>query len=345
MTTQELHIAIDILLQKSSSNWNKNFLPQELDFFLNREITKFIKTRFNPRSNTKQLGSFDTIKRVQDTNVLYNTVSLPILSLNQKEVYIKLPFDFLDYISSEIDLIPNCNPSLVPDSQISYNYKTVTIPNFISASTLIISTVINGLTTVLFDLTSLPNEYFPQDSIQDYRKEFIYSNAIIGEITRKLPKDLEFRYNKLTKKLEFRSTKLFLINVIRNGVVITTTDTIEVDLYKLITTTLTSPVRIVDEEFKSDINNSYLSKSKDENVVAYLRDDGIIFPKVKNVVMKTVNLTYKVKPLKIDLLLGYNSELPDTVLEEIVGNVAESIKAVIASDTYEKFKQDNLLTE
>jgi len=33
MTTQELHIELDLLLQKVNSHWNQNLLPQEKIYF------------------------------------------------------------------------------------------------------------------------------------------------------------------------------------------------------------------------------------------------------------------------------------------------------------------------
>jgi len=94
ITTQELHIALDLLLQKSNSHWNKNFLPQEKDWFLNQEIKKFIKQRLNPLSNDKRLGAFDTIKRVEDLNALQRTLIVYGAQL-AKDVNIPLPFDYL----------------------------------------------------------------------------------------------------------------------------------------------------------------------------------------------------------------------------------------------------------
>ena len=73
MTAQDLHIEIDLLLQKVNTHWNQNLLPQEKDLFLNREVTRFIKQRLNTLSNIKREALFDTVKRTVDlSSILLN---------------------------------------------------------------------------------------------------------------------------------------------------------------------------------------------------------------------------------------------------------------------------------
>ena len=90
---------------------------------------------------------------------------------------------------------------------------------------------------------------------------------------------------------------------------------------------------------------SFLSSSKDESYTGYLRNNLVLLPKISNVVLSTARLTYLCKPLKVDVLLDYNSDFSSETLEEIVSNLAQQLKGVIASDTYEKFAQENLLIE
>jgi hypothetical protein len=340
MTTQELHINLDVLLQKSNSNWNKNFLPQEKDFFINREILKIIKQRLNPLSNNKRLNIFDIIKRTQDLNIKLDTVVLPIESYNEKEDIVYLPFNYLYYISSETNSLPVCNKEVlnIVTNQTYFKY----IDAFTDLTEeIIIQIIFNGNTIELFNTNNLPFDYLPQDGIQDYRKKFILNNAILNSVLRNIPKEIEITFDKVTNKFVFKSKSIF--SLILNGNLVNTVTTSS-NVYN-IETKLVSDVRISSEEFKSNINKSCLSGSKDESVVGYLRGSFILFPKTSNVVKSLLTLTYISKPLKIDLLLDYNSDLSNELLEEVISNVAESMKAVIASDTYEKYKQDNLLIE
>lgn len=346
MTAQELHISIDILLQKVSSNWNKNFLPQEVDFFINREILKFIKRKLNPRSDAKQLTVFDTIKRTQDLDSLLRTVTLPVVDYNQKEAIYRLPFDFLYYVSSEVEVTPKCDTITIPYIPFSYYYKSIAQLRDVSAiSSVILSVTINTITTLLFDYSLLPSQFIPQDGVADYRKRFIYNNAMLVEITKNLPDGLEIEVNNVTKDFTFRSSNDFTLTFNINGNNQQVTPTVINQVQASVNKSLTAEVRIVDEEFKTPIKRSYLSGSKDESLVGYLREGFVVLPLLPNVVASSARLTYIKKPDRVDVLLDSNSDLPNPVLEEIASNVTEAVKAVIASDTLDKFKQENFLIE
>ena len=171
------------------------------------------------------------------------------------------------------------------------------------------------------------------------------NNVIFNQLRRTLPLDIEVQYNAVSNTFEFRSTRNFSLTYSINGnsqVVTNTTKTLQG--YKE-EKSITAEVRIIDEEFKTPINQSFLSSSKDESYTGYLRNNLVLLPKISNVVLSTARLTYLCKPLKVDVLLDYNSDFSSETLEEIVSNLAQQLKGVIASDTYEKFAQENLLIE
>lgn len=359
MTTQELHIQLDLLLQKVSSNWNKNFLPQEKDFFLNREILKYIRQRVNPLSNNKRQGAFDTIQRIQNLNSLINTVPLAVNNINQKEAIIQLPFDFLSYISSEVDTYLICpTDNVITELKTSYYQSFSPLSTLTNFSRVIISLTYNLLTVspitvVLCDSNNFPAGYFPQDNIEDYKKLFIYNNAILNNCISNLPEGFECKFNNVTQQFEFKSEENFSLDFL----LVTYVDPVFIDdnfpitswtktlnVYNL-ETELISDIRIIDEEFKRDVKNSNLSGSKENSLIGLLRNKEILLNKNKNAVQTKYHLTYYRKPRKIDLLLNINSDLPDEVLDEIVSNTAQTLKGVISSDTYEKFVQENLLIE
>lgn len=346
MSTQELHIHLDLLLQKVNSNWNKNFLPQEKDVLINKEITKFIKQRINPLSNGKKLSVFDILKRTQDLNLLVKTVDVAIVNLNTKEATYQLPFDFLGYINSDVNITPTCDINTkVPVNKIKYfkSIKPVSIFNTLTAVTL--KLIIGNQVTTLFDLATLPSDYLPQDNIQDYRKVFIINNAMNISILNHIPANIEYKYNNQSNLFEFKSSIPFTLIYSINSATQSINNITISDLGYAETSTLVSPVRISDEEFRSELNNSSLSSSKDETLIGYLRNDNVILPKVKNLVMNNGTLTYFCKPRKVDILLGNNSNFSDEILDEVISNTAQTIKGIISSDTYDKFAQENTLIE
>lgn len=346
MSTQELHIQLDLLLQKMSSNWNKNFLPQEVDIMINREITKFLKQRINPLSNKKRLGMYDTLKRVIDSNTLTKTEVIPVIDITQEEAGIQLPFDFLYPIGGEVKVLKNCSNTLITSSP-----KMTYIKSFKSFSS---STGINNLTVTLtigsdtyslFNLATLPSDYIPSGTIGTIRNAFIINNAVLLDILKNIPNGVTARFNNRTGEFEVKSNTSFTLTILFNGNPYTVVSRDIV--YSSITNSsnLRSSLEFIDEEFAGQIKQSYLSKSKEKVTKVYLRSDAILIPKIENVVMSSVSLTYICKPTRVDLLLGSHSELPDEILEEVISNVAESIKAVTSSDTYEKYVNDNTLIE
>lgn len=65
-TVQDMHIAIDLELNKVNSNLYDIILPQEKDYFLNRAQERIIKQRYSPSSNSKGRGFEMSQKRIDD---------------------------------------------------------------------------------------------------------------------------------------------------------------------------------------------------------------------------------------------------------------------------------------
>lgn len=361
MTTQELHIELDILLQKINSSWNKNFLPQEYDLLLNREINKFIKQRVNPLSNDKRQSAFDIIQRVQNLNPLIKTRELDLININQEEVTVLLPLDFLGYISSEVGVKYNCD-TVVSQSLINnnvYTFKPIKSSNIeitdlieVEISLTYLNKAQEYTSVTLFKLSELPIVYLPQDNIDDYLKYFIYDNAINKVVKKNLIEvnndslvPIEFTYDNVTSLFQFRSTSPITLEYEINE----TIQTLSVSTFQSFNNThqegFNAPLGIMDEEFKSFIKGSTLSGSTVENIKGILREKELYIYTPKGASLRGLTLTYICKPIQIDLLLGIDSELPDSVLTEIVSNTAQSLKGIISSDTYEKFTRENTLIE
>jgi len=66
MTVNDMHIAIDLELNKLNSNLYDIILPQEKDYFLNRAQERLIKQYYSPKSNKKGEGFEMSQKRIDD---------------------------------------------------------------------------------------------------------------------------------------------------------------------------------------------------------------------------------------------------------------------------------------
>ena len=70
MTIAEMHIAINQGLQKIGSFHADNFLPEEIDLELNKQILRFVEQRYNKKGNKYQTGFEESQKRIDDLRSL-----------------------------------------------------------------------------------------------------------------------------------------------------------------------------------------------------------------------------------------------------------------------------------
>lgn len=80
MTISEMHIAFKLELDKIDSLQYPAFTTDEIDFWLNRAIRKFVKTRYSG-INYKREGAEQTQKRIEDLRTLVREVTVPCTSV------------------------------------------------------------------------------------------------------------------------------------------------------------------------------------------------------------------------------------------------------------------------
>ena len=339
MQTQELHIELDILLQKVNSHYTQNFLPQEKDLFINNEIVRFVNRRLDRLGNRKGTGIFDTIKRTTELSPLLTTRKLPVMydTNNQKEARVLLPFDFLYYASSEVSV---CCPCMGNKLYSKKYYKSVLELKNLNIANFSIY-ISQGLYNYTVKNTDIPTDYFIEDSIPAYSNKIMLINALMLLLKNNNITDVDISFDKVKNVINFQSYKPFTFKVNNNEMA---TEAITFKTYEEITDPLISTVEVMDEEFKAGIKKSYLSGAKDEKSLVVIRDKELIYT-IKGVIGDYVFLTYLRKPSKINLLLQSNSELKDETLSEIISDTAQRMMAVIGSDNYANFVQENTLIE
>lgn len=75
MTISEMHTAVKLGLDKSSALELPAFEPEEIDFWLNKAIMQFVKTRYSG-SNIKQESFEQTQKRIDDIRSIVTTITI-----------------------------------------------------------------------------------------------------------------------------------------------------------------------------------------------------------------------------------------------------------------------------
>lgn len=131
MTVNEMHIAVNLGVQKLASFQVDNLLPEEIDHELNLSQLRFVKQRFNARSNRQGKGFEQSQKRIddlkslivehQDSTKFYGEVYTSKYSPVYVDRY-TLPLDYLFLISVRAEIKYSCT---IPAEQreVITNYK------------------------------------------------------------------------------------------------------------------------------------------------------------------------------------------------------------------------------
>lgn len=132
MTIQEMHIAVNLGVQKIASFQVDNLLPQEIDHELNNAMDRFIKQRYVPMGNKYRRGFEQSQKRIDDLRNLvvdhrvrteYGGQSLTGFTIDRA----KLPNDYMFLVSVMSDMFYTCptySPTISEDTK---HYFTVDI--------------------------------------------------------------------------------------------------------------------------------------------------------------------------------------------------------------------------
>jgi hypothetical protein len=125
MTINEMHIAVNLGVQKIASFQVDNLLPEEIDHELNLAMLRFIKQRYNPTSNRLGKGFEQSQKRIDDLSHLvvqhadytFTPYINEVLSSTTSPIYvdrITLPADYMFLVSLRARVAHNCGEVITP---------------------------------------------------------------------------------------------------------------------------------------------------------------------------------------------------------------------------------------
>jgi hypothetical protein len=139
MTINEMHIAVNLGVQKIASFQVDTLLPQEIDHELNLAILRFVKQRYSQLSNRVGRGFEQSQKRIDDLRNLivdqsmntfnegykYDSTGGYIYTADNSNIYIDkgvIPLDYLFLISVKADVYYLCNSQITPPTLYLENY-------------------------------------------------------------------------------------------------------------------------------------------------------------------------------------------------------------------------------
>lgn len=109
MTVQEMHYAVDQGLQKVASSVYDYFLPEEVDFWLNRAQERFIKQRLYKQTDPKKVGFEGNVKRMDDLRLLITVDYTDGVTPDSTVDFIDfdLPIDYMFLVNARVTVHVN----------------------------------------------------------------------------------------------------------------------------------------------------------------------------------------------------------------------------------------------
>lgn len=341
MTIQEMHIGIDLHLQKVNSNYIDVLLPEEKDFFLNEEQIKFINTRISAISNDKKKGLEFDQKRYDDLEKLKEPYSATALIKDNRSGYINLPDNYLHLINDRTELDDLCNKSFddFEPQEFNGNYFVFGIKKDTSLK----GFKIHFNNTLVFDLANYPiyanislEETFSLINLVlytiglDYTIYWEYYNGVYYP-NKFIVEDLKGDIEKIT--ITYPEPTPDVIEQI-NPIPIDeefyeSEDVIEV------------PNRLTKtEDIYEVLRGAFTKTSKKSPVSEIIKGQLIVFHD-RYFILTKINIDYIRKPQPVSLSLNQSCELDVNIHQELVEETAKSIAAFIESRNYPQLNNEN----
>ena len=185
MTIEEMHIAVNLGVQKIASFQVDNLLPQEIDHELNNAMHRFIKQRYSPTGNKYRDGFEQSQKRIDDLRALVVEARLKCFyygpSITGFQVdRAPLPNDYMFLVNAYHDGFYDCTQAVTSGTGV-YNYSvgrlSLTPP---TEGHILMSVTISGTPIIQGTLDGLAAgiglEY------QDLMDENNYAPDLVGDI-------------------------------------------------------------------------------------------------------------------------------------------------------------------
>tara|TARA_R100001591_G_scaffold117857_1_gene138408 strand:+ start:1682 stop:2884 length:1203 start_codon:yes stop_codon:yes gene_type:complete len=139
MTIQEMHIAVNLGVQKIASFQADSLLPEEIDYELNTAVRRFISQRYNKHGNKYRRGFEQSQKRLDDLRHLvedytterhsYMGIGYTSKSKGNIDIYrYKFPTDYMFLVNVLSEVVHDCTNTALPTTERFLNKEYLKIP-------------------------------------------------------------------------------------------------------------------------------------------------------------------------------------------------------------------------
>lgn len=361
MTIREMHISLDVHLNKIDSQKFANFQPEEKDLMLNAAQVRFLKNRINDWSIESRGHGFQEVqKRLDDVQQLVEPVTLPVYKLDSEHVYSILPSNYFSLVDDASYVKRNCRGIDISETTTSLYYYELSLEELIPYTSL---TMLDSLVSTpqgsvaLLNTTNLP--YYT--SISDEDLKFNLVNLIMQEMSKVSGYSVYYEVFNTTYK---RDT-IFIVKTTNNldtlYVSWTTTNSplsaVNLTSYALNTLNLTSvgtsesitskkyPNRLTRSDIKNNLAVHPFGKTIYHSPLSEIKRGRLEVQHNDNFIVDSVVINYIRWPRLMDINFGNNCELSANVHHEIVDLAVQRMKAEISENNYSAIVQETLKKE
>jgi hypothetical protein len=357
MTPREIHIAIDLGLQKLGSFAYDNIKPEYIDYAFNRMGDQYLMEKTTRALNPKESGFEDNITRLSTIRELVTESTLTVYNNTSRAQFSYLPHNYFSFIEAEGQVYSSCTDSAIVTQTVSSPTYYAVIPfnvtNFTTPPNPFLQTKIYKVTNTvpleIFDFS----DYAP-NGLTDLEEIFTVKNKILTEINRRSDMKVYWEsYNGLffPNCLIFTSTDTVVgANAIRiDYTSVLTATSFFTTVAGTTINTATEPYNnkqafcrlISNEEAYHLLAHPFGTTSPISPIITIFGDKVTIFIN-ERFILKSLTFKYIRKPRRLNLPLNQSYEIQDPrALEKIIDMTVEYLAATIESQGYQALAIEN----
>ena len=348
MNALEMHIEVNLSLQKIKSNYYRNLLDSEIDWILNKHVDRFVKDRI--RQDSDSLG-FDATEI--DLDALRTLVvldrDLPTFQIESDATRAELPGDYAYLIDDFSYTVPSTDLANFAAAN-----QFVNTPVYMYAYPLIASVSSTPYQNISFKLAS--NFIFNSSGLtglQTAAETFTIRDYILNQLWTNRPVGVDFYWERCMG-IYMPNTIIAVSNTAQVG-----TNTITID--GVVTNATSSSFnqnyvpalsagtlvnnRLVRGHYRSNLRMSVFAQAATESPISAVSGNQIkVYHDGKFIVTK-LRVSYVRKPAKINLYLNQNCDLADTFHQQICDMSVLYMKELITAPDWEVKLKDRMLNK
>jgi len=349
-TVKEFHIAVRQSLQKVASNQNRSYLPDEIDWALNVNQERYVKSRIK-RTETGTGFALDQKLLDDISELIVPDTIIQTRKASGSNAYAILPTDYFVLINDRSNIYSNCNSDFTTETEVKTEHiASVKFPNSTKTSAFYdtFKITINSASQdyTLFDNADYSKVYtspFEKFSLVELVLEDIntyqFNNTIGVKIYWENYKNL-YKPDSFIIVYSSSFTGTLIVDSSRTNSFTSASSTYEIFPSKV---ERTVPNRLTNNSFLGEVLSDPFAKSNADSIVSRVSGDNLYVFFDNTFIISDVIIDYVRKPRQISLSLNRMCELRESTHQEIVENTVQYLMLVSENPTYNVKQQDNKL--